>query len=85
MSHLKGEENPQPDLGVITLVKLLCPHGAVGGLRGEKCLFGGFQAYRRGLERIFFLSGRQSVVLLYGRSSITLCRGSRVNAQNLLS
>lgn len=34
ISHLKGEENPHSDLRAITLVKLLCPHGAVGGLRG---------------------------------------------------
>lgn len=84
MPHLKGEENPQSDLKVITLVKLLCPHCAVGGLKGEKCL-GGFQAYTTGLERIFLLSGRQPVVLLYDRSSITLSMASRVNAQNLLS
>lgn len=53
MSHLKAEENPQSDLRVITLVKLLCPHCAAGGVRGEKCLLGGFQAYRTGLEKIF--------------------------------
>lgn len=84
MPRLKGEENPQSDLRVITLVKLLCPHCAVGGLWGEKCL-GRFQAYRTGLERIFLLCDKQPVVLLYDRSSITLSMGSRVNAQNLLS
>lgn len=40
----------------------------------------------QGWKRSFsILCGRQSVVLLQDRSSITLSRGSRVSAQNLLS